>query len=156
MWVSVAGDDTNELPRAIYRVDPSSSEASLVVGEIGADKTSPVSFVEAQGSLWAVDNKSAEMLRFDGPTGEREGEIPLGDFPIEPLAGFGAVWSENYDDGTVTLIDPATGDVVTTILIPQFTGGGPRDLPPPVRRSCGPSNPGNTMVGIDPATNQVA
>jgi outer membrane protein assembly factor BamB len=95
------------------------------------------------------------IRRFDGSSGQLLGETPVGKFPLEPIAGLGAVWSENYDDGTVTRIDPATGDVVETIVIDQFEGGGPRDL------AIGSSllwaiNPGtDTMVGIDPATNDV-
>ena len=35
----------------------------------------------------------------------------MGDGPKAIAAGLGAIWVANYDDGTVTRIDPATGRV---------------------------------------------
>jgi YVTN family beta-propeller protein len=31
--------------------------------------------------------------------------------------GFGSVWVTNYDDGTVSRVDPATNEVVATIEV---------------------------------------
>ena len=157
MWLTTGGEDTRELARQIYRVDPATGEATLVVAEIGADPASHASIVETQGSLWVVVNEGGEkMLRFDSSSGELLGEIPLGAFPIEPIVGLGYVWSENYREGSLTQIDPATGQVVATIDIEQFAGEGPRDL------AVGSSllwavSPGvDVVVGVDPATHAVA
>jgi len=157
MWVSTGGESSNELGVSIYRVDPSTMDATLVVPEIPVTTPSNHrSFVESEGSLWVVEDETARMMRLDGATGALLKDFKVGNRPLEPIAGLGAVWSENFADGTVTRVDPATGDVVATIVIPQFNGGGPRDL------AIGASllwavDPGvSTMVGIDPATNTVA
>ncbi|HEX5012741.1 MAG TPA: hypothetical protein VFV72_01190 [Candidatus Limnocylindrales bacterium] len=156
IWVSTGGETSRELGVSIYRIDPSTMDATRVVDEIPVQQASNHrTFVEYQGSLWVVEDEAARMMRFDGSTGELLGETPLGEQPLEPIAGLGAVWSEDFGGGTVTRVDPATGAVTATIAIPQFAGGGPRDL------AIGSSllwavNPGvSTMVGIDPATNTV-
>ncbi|HSL35001.1 MAG TPA: hypothetical protein VK871_15215 [Candidatus Limnocylindrales bacterium] len=156
MWVSVAGEDTNELARSIYRVDPTTAEATLVVTNIDADPTSHLVFVESGGTLWVADEKGDRMLRFDASTGAARGEIPLGAFPLESAVGFGAVWSPSYDDGTVTRIDPATGEVVATIDIAPFQGEGVRDLAVGAELLWAITPGQDVLVGIDPATNTIA
>ena len=156
MWVSVAGEDTNELPRSIYRVDPATNEASLVLTDMPVAKTSPVAFVETAGSLWVVENEGAGMLRFDSTTGALRGEVQVGDFPIEPVVAFGAVWSLDYRDGAVTRIDPSTGAVAATIEIPQFAGEGPRAVAGGGSLLWAVTPRQDTLVGIDPATNEIA
>jgi hypothetical protein len=154
-WVTVAGEDTNELPRAIYRIDRGATDAQLVVAEIGAPATSPVAIAEAGGSVWAVTSPNV-LIQFSLPDGTRQGTVELGNFPIEPHVAFGAVWSLNYDDGSLGRIDPATSTVVTTIEIPQFEGQGPRDVAPGERLLWAITPRQSVMVGIDPATNTVA
>lgn len=156
VWVSTSGEDTNELARSIYRLDPATNEATLVVADIGANETSPVSLVESGGSLWVVENKGNRMLRFDASTGAPLGEIPLGNFPIEPAAAFGAVWSQDFGDGTLTRIDPASGEVVATIDIPSFRGQGPRAFAIGAELLWVITPGQDVLVGIDPATNTVA
>ncbi|HET9522127.1 MAG TPA: hypothetical protein VFO73_13850 [Candidatus Limnocylindrales bacterium] len=155
MWVSVAGEDTNELARAIYRIDPITAEATLVVTDIDTDPTSVVVYVESAGSLW-VTTETNRMLRFDASTGASLGEIPLDAFPLESAVGFGAVWSPSYDDGTVTRIDPATGEVVATIEIAPFKGDGVRDLAVGTELLWAITPRQDVLVGIDPATNTIA
>lgn len=155
MWVSVAGEDTNELARSIYRVDPITAEAALVVTNIDTDPTSVVVFVESAGSLW-VTTETNRMLRFDASTGALLGEIPLGGFPLESAVGFGAVWSPSYDDGTVKRIDSATGEVVATIEVAPFKGGGVRDLAVGTKLLWAITPRQDVLVGIDPATNTIA
>lgn len=157
MWVTIGGEDTRERPRAIYRVDPATGEATLVVGDIGADPASHVSIVQTQGSIWAVVNEGGEkMFRFDSSSGEFLGEIPLGAFPIEPIVGLGYVWSENYREGSLTQIDPATGQIVATIDIEQFAGEGPRDLAVGSSLLWAVSPDVDLVVGVDPETHAVA
>jgi streptogramin lyase len=157
MWVSTGGERTREQAESIYRVDPSTMEATLVVDEIPVQKASNHrGFVEGGGSLWVGEDEVSRFMRFDNSTGEYLEEIPVGTRPLEPIAGLGGVWSENYEDGTVTRIDPATGDVVATIVIPQFDGNGPRDLAIGSSLLWAVDPFVSTMVGIDPATNDVA
>jgi streptogramin lyase len=156
VWVSTSGEDTNELARAIYRVDSATAQATLVVSDIPAEPRSHLSFVQTQGSLWVVEDEQTRMFRFDAATGELLDTIPLGDFPIEPAVAFGAVWSQNYGDGTLTRIDPAIGEVVTTIEIPSFRGQGPREFAVGAELLWVITPRQDVIVGIDPATNAVA
>lgn len=155
VWVSTSGEDTNELARSFYRLDPATNEATLVVTDVDADPRSHLVFVESAGSLWVTD-EGDRMLRFDASTGALLDEIPLGAFPLESAVGFGAVWSPSFDDGTVTRIDPATGEVVATIEIPNFGGEGVRDIAVGSELVWVITPRRNVLVGIDPATNTVA
>lgn len=155
-WVSIAGEDGAGQPRAIYRIGRGSTEAQLVVPEIGGRATSPISIAEAGGSLWAVENEADQLIRFRLPDGARQGTTGLGNSPIEPHVGFGALWSLNYDDGSLGRIDPGTGSATTTIVIPQFEGQGPRDVATGEELLWAITPRQDVMVGIDPTTNSVA
>ena len=155
MWVSVSGEDTHELPRTIHRIDPGTTTSTVVVDSIGADDRSPVSMVQANGSIWAVANAGNQMLRFDATSGRLVGTIPLGEFPIEPAVGFGFVWSENYRDGSVTKIDATTGKVAATITIAEFRGEGPRSIAAGEKLLWAVTPRQDVLVGIDPAKNRV-
>jgi streptogramin lyase len=155
IWVSTAGEDTNELGRSFYRLDPATNEATLVVTGVDANPSSHLVFVESAGSLWVTADAN-RMLRFDASTGAMLGEIPLGSFPLESAVGFGAVWSPSFDDGTVTRIDPATGEVVATIEISPFGGDGVRDIAVGAELLWVITPRQDVLVGIDPATNTIA
>jgi hypothetical protein len=43
-------------------------------------------------------------------------------------AGAGGVWTANYEDGTVALVDPANNEVVKTIRVDDELGAGPSDV----------------------------
>ena len=126
MWVSVAGDDTGERARSIYRIDPATNAATLVVDDLPVGAADVVTFVERNGSIWAAHDPGNRLLQFDSSTGELLGEIPVGAGPIEPAVAFGDAWSLNYDDGSLTRVDTTDGSVVATIEIPAFAGQGPR------------------------------
>jgi len=156
MWLSIAGEDTNELARAIYRVDLATNEATLVVGDTEAGSSNHVSFVQTRGSIWAVEDEASRMRQFDATSGQLLNVTTVGSRPLEPLAAFDSVWSENFGDGTVTRFDASTGDVITTILIPQFLGYGPRAIAAGASLVWAIDPSTDVMVGIDPATNAVA
>ncbi|HLG08303.1 MAG TPA: hypothetical protein VI409_06505, partial [Gaiellaceae bacterium] len=43
--------------------------------------------------------------------------IPVGDGPVDVAAGEEGIWVANSLDGTVSRIDPETGDVVATVEV---------------------------------------
>jgi len=155
MWASVAAGGS-EVPRSIYRIDPNTNAATLVLADMPVSRTSPLSPIETKGSLLLVENEANRMLRFDAATGRLLGETPLGRFPIEPKVGFGSVWSQDYEDGAVTRVDPSTGEVMATIPIPPFHGQGPRDLVAGSKLLWAITPRTDVLVGIDPARNRVA
>lgn len=156
MFVSISGADTSELPRSIHRIDPAGATSKVVVGAIPADPASPISMVQTNGSIWAVENTANRMLRFDATTGRLLGTIPLGEFPIEPAVGFGAVWSQDFRGGSVTKIDATSGKVVATIALAPFEGDGPRSISAGEKLLWVVSPRMDVLVGIDPARNRVA
>jgi sugar lactone lactonase YvrE len=156
MWVSTAGDDTNELPRSIYRIDLATREATLVVTDFPVGASDNTAFVEDAGSIWLQHNQGDQIFRYDSASGELLGTIPVGTRPIESAVAFGAIWSQNFDDGTLTRIDAETGNVVTTIDIRAFQGTGPRGFAVGAELLWVVTPNQDVLVGIDPATNTVA
>jgi hypothetical protein len=154
IWVSVAGEDTDERLRAIYRVDPTSRDATLVVDDLPLASTDIATFTQTGDFVFVSDDRDRLGLRYDASTGELLGEVPLGDMPIDPYVAFGDVWHPNYQDGTITRLDGATGAVVATIVIEAFNGQGPLVIAEGTDLVWALA-PRVAIVGIDPATNEV-
>ncbi len=58
------------------------------------------------------------VSRISPDTNFVEGDaIPLGNGPEDVAVGEGAVWVTNRFDGTISRIDPSTGEVVETIAV---------------------------------------
>jgi len=155
MWATIGGEINRELPRSIVMIDPSTTEAATPVPEIPANPTSHVSIVQTGGSLWASESEQNHMLRFS-LAGDLLETIPVGRSPIEPHVAFGDVWSLNYDDGSLTRIDPLTGDATATIAIEAFKGQGPRDVAAGEQLLWAITPRQDVLIGIDPRTNDVA
>jgi YVTN family beta-propeller protein len=101
------------------------------------------------GSAW-VTLDAAGVARIDPATNEVTATIPVGNFPVRAIGGFGAIWVSNCGDGTVSRIDPNTNQVVATIA----TGVCPFDLGV-LDQSLWVVNADNHVSRIDPATNSV-
>lgn len=71
-------------------------------------------------TLWIVNNGGDEVVRFDTAAREVSGRYSVGARPVSVVAGAGAVWVADSGDGTVSRVDPETGEIVT---IP--VGGSP-------------------------------
>jgi streptogramin lyase len=155
MWVSTAGENTGELPRSIYRIDPATDEAMLVVTDFPVGTSDNTAFVQHAGSIWVQHHQGDQIFRYDATTGQLLGTIPVGTRPIESAVAFGAIWSQNYDDGSLTRIDAASGTVVTTIDIPAFQGTGPRGFAVGADLLWVVTPGQDVLVGIDPASNTV-
>jgi YVTN family beta-propeller protein len=101
------------------------------------------------GSAW-VTLDAAGVARIDPATNEVTATIPVGNFPVRAIGGFGSVWVSNCGDGSVSRIDPNTNRVVATIA----TGVCPFDLGV-LDQSLWVVNADNHVSRIDPATNSV-
>jgi len=155
LWVSVAGEGSNESVRSIYRIDPATDQATLVVSDMPAAASGPISHAEAGGFLWIVDNGGDQIFRYDAASGDLVETIPVADFPIEPHVAFGSVWALEYQVGQASRIDPTSGDILATIEIPQFAGEGPRDIAAGTSLLWAITPRQDVMVAIDPATNEI-
>lgn len=82
---------------------------------------------------------------------ERTPSIRVGNEPVNVAFGLGSVWVANHADGTISRVDPASGQVTATITV----GGGPGGV------ATGPdavwvANFGDGSVErVDPDTNRV-
>jgi peptide/nickel transport system substrate-binding protein len=91
---------------------------SALIGVVAAAVAIPV-FAFGQGgsggnSVQVAPNSVAVI---DPKTNKVTADVSVGARPAEIVAGFGAVWVANLDDGTVSRIDPKTRRVVRTIPI---------------------------------------
>jgi len=71
-------------------------------------------------TLWIVNNGGDEVVRFDTAAREVSGRYTVGPRPVSVVAGAGAVWVADSGDGTISRVDPETGEVIS---IP--VGGAP-------------------------------
>ena len=149
-YVGVAGPDTNELLRSIYRVDTGLNRTSLLIDDIPAGPTDHLAFAASGGVILIGHGEGNRALRYDAKSGQLLGEIALGTGPLEPLMAGGATWFPNFGAGSITGIDPRTGTVVATVSIPQFNGQGPLSLGvgDDSNRFWAVSPSSNTLVGI--------
>jgi DNA-binding beta-propeller fold protein YncE len=143
-WVWVAKNG----PQKLVQIDANTRQiaASLDVDAslVGADR---------QGAWVASTGEQANsVVRVDAATHRVTGPpIPVGLEPIQLVTGAGAVWVGSHSAGLVTRIDPATGEVVATIVVGfpvHGLGAGPDAV-------WAADYHGSKAVRISPATNQV-
>jgi len=121
---------TNRVDGTVSRIDPVSGEVTDTI-YIGNYFPGPVTVGE--GAVWVVNRLcDGTVSRIDPVSGEVTDTIPVGqqrygdNVELEICAaglavGEGAVWVTNRVDGTVSRIDPVSGEVTDTIPV----GGDP-------------------------------
>ena len=72
------------------------------------------------GTVWVADRANDVVKRIRD--GKVDKTIRVGDNPVEVAIGGGAVWVANKDSGSVSRVDPDTGDVATTSVGDQPFG----------------------------------
>lgn len=82
----------------------------------------PSAIATGFGSVWITDVVANRVIRMDEVTGIVTEEIPVGDSPTAVTVGTDGVWVANFNDATVTHIDPATNRQVGQ---PIIVGGRP-------------------------------
>jgi hypothetical protein len=127
-YVGIAGPDTNELLRSVYRVDTARNGKSLVVDNIPVGPSDHASFAASGNVIVIGHDEGNRALRFDARSGAFLGETRIGTRPLEPSVGAGSIWFPTFGDGSITGVDPQTGAVVATIPIPEFNGVGPLSI----------------------------
>ena len=103
VWVAVEGETG-----VLYRYDPVGREIATVPLE-----GSPSALAVSRDAVWVTDFAGDRLLRVSREPLEVEEAIAVGDGPIGVALGAGAVWTANASDGTVSRVDPATGEVTT-------------------------------------------
>jgi YVTN family beta-propeller protein len=103
LWVSVFGDDT------VVAVDPLSNAIVTSVPLEGQPEGLAVGF----DSLWVVRQQARQLTRL-APDGTVVASYPLGEQPRLVTVADAYVFVSNFGDGTVTRLDPATGELATT------------------------------------------
>ncbi len=85
-----------------------SLDTNRVVGTTRVDDA-PCELTSAYGSLW-VTTQSDRLDRVDPDTGRVVDRIRTGSTSYETIAAFGSLWVSNRGDGTITQVDPGTGE----------------------------------------------
>ena len=106
------------LGRELERVSPVSAKVVSTVDLVSGREDIATGF----GSVWVADGEEGEVVRVRARDEAIVRTYEIGGSPQGVAAADDAVWVAS-DDGTVTLIDPATHELTTTRV-----GGAPRTL----------------------------
>jgi Repeat of unknown function (DUF6923) len=132
----------------VYRIDPRHNRVTSFIRL----PPNPITIAAAYGRVWVAEPRQGPgiVLRIDPHTDRVTGPpIRVGTGPGRIIAGFGAVWVNNWNsEGSVSRIDPASGAVTRTLVnTPDIDAVGDGSLW------------GTTSYGaiqrIDPATGRV-
>ena len=142
-------------------VADSSGAALLRIDPSGAGEPSSVDLPgEPAGVAWTADGvwvsySPDKIARVDAPANGSTSTIALtqtvGTEPTAVLAAHGSLWVANHLDGTVSRIEPSTGDVEDVIPV----GDGPNALAAADASVWVTNEYDGTVVAIDAATNEV-
>ena len=109
IWVASFDDGS------IWRI-PTDDERP-VAEEFELEDAFPSAIATGFGSVWITDVVSNTLIRMDEVTGTVTEEITVGNSPTAVATGEGGVWVANYNDGTVTHVNPDTNEVVGQAII---------------------------------------
>jgi DNA-binding SARP family transcriptional activator len=104
VWVAVDEADGAR----VLRYDPVSGDVARVP-VLGR----PVAIAVGGASVWVTDSSGNRLVRIRPRPLSVVGSFPVGRGPAAVTVGAGAVWTANALDGTVSRVDPATGEVTT-------------------------------------------
>jgi len=132
----------------VYRIDPGHNRVTSFI-RLPPD---PIDIAVAYGRVWVAEPRQGPgiVLRLDPRTNRLTGPpIRVGTGPGPIVAGFGAVWVNNWNgEGSVSRVDPASGAVTRTLVnTPEIDAVGAGSL-------WGTATYGG-IQRIDPATGQV-
>jgi DNA-binding beta-propeller fold protein YncE/pimeloyl-ACP methyl ester carboxylesterase len=118
LWVANLGTTT------VSRVDLAEGRVAAVI-DVGAE---PRSVVVAAGSIWVAVNttvteQTGSVVRIDPTTAEVTASVVTGRWIHSLAASDDAVWATNFLDGTISVIDARSADVVATSPIGNRPGG---------------------------------
>ena len=108
VWVANGSDNDTDDSASVFRYDPVSGDvATLAVeGQLSA-------IAVGAGAVWVTDSSRSRLLRIRPRPLSVVRSIPVGRGPMAVAVGAGAVWTANALDGSVSRVDPATGEVAT-------------------------------------------
>lgn len=151
----------NSVAQTASRIDPKTNTV-LSVASLGIEgNTLPWAITSGFGSIWvsilAYDDagvvvQNGSVLRIDPVTGLPIGTpIPVGKGPLEIAASPEAIWVTNYEDATVSRIDPLLNAVSATIPV----GARPFGVAAGFGSIWVASEADGKVARIDPLTNTV-
>ena len=81
--------------------------------------SAPIVYHDTQDWVWTVNPDNDSVTKIDGNSLLKLAEYSVGDHPRTlALAANGDVWVVNQDDATVTVLNPTSGSVSNTIVLP--------------------------------------
>ena len=102
----------------LTRIDPSSNET---VGDIEVEG-GPYWMAAGPDSVLVSISDHGRAVLIDAMTAEVVANIDVGTQPRDPGFVDGLFWMPNQSDASVSLIDPATAEVVDTLKVPDVAG----------------------------------
>lgn len=155
LWAAAFDDGT------IWRIDLASGEPA---GDpIELEDAFPSAIAYGFGSVWVTDVVDDTLLRLDGATGEVEQSIAVGDSPTAIAIDDNGVWVANFNDSTVSHIDPDTNAGVGEAVV---VGGKPGGIAagddyiwvtrqaPERQRGDSPEEQAGSLIRIDPVESE--
>jgi hypothetical protein len=122
MWVTGSGRVSGEVQAIVQRIDPATNEVVETIplgGDFGAD------LAIQESSIWVslFGDDHSEVVRVDSITREIAARFPLENEWVRQIVATDAgvvvlerVWGDGLvADNVLTVIDPATNDIVTTV-----------------------------------------
>lgn len=152
---------TNTFDSSLSRIDPNTNSVLSVTRVVVPGNSLPVAVTSAFGSLWVsfetydasfVNQIPGFVQRVDPLSGMALGNpIPVGREPSVLASSPEAIWVSNWGDGSVSRIDPTSGQVTATIPV----GGSPFGIAAGFGSIWVANEDDGKVARIDPATNQV-
>ncbi len=125
VWVALASG-------FVVRIDPGTGRRA---GQPVA-VSDPAGIAADGDRIWVTSRAEDQLVRIDARSARISGRpIAVGSAPTDVAVGEGAVWTANSGDGTVTRVDPATGQPGIPIRVAKHhelnpgDGGGPVSQP---------------------------
>jgi streptogramin lyase len=98
----------------VRRLDPETGAVGDVVYR--SEEAFPSAMVAAFESLWIADVVQDFVIR-SGPDGGENVTIPVGDSPTDLVAAFDSVWVANFNERTVSEVDPVSEEAGPAIAV---------------------------------------
>jgi YVTN family beta-propeller protein len=107
VWVA------SEMDHDVVRVDP---RTNTVVATV-ALPAGPDWFAVAPDGLWVTLTEAGEAIRIDEDANAVATRVKVGPQPLDPAIVAGAVWIADGIDGTLTVLDAKSGEVLAQLAV---------------------------------------
>lgn len=98
----------------MYRLLPEVNGLDHVANIRSTQDNAVVSGMGVNGSLWVLGSHPDVVTRYN-LSGVELDDLPVGEYPLEPVLAFGDLWILNHEGSSVSRVDTATATVEATM-----------------------------------------